>query len=193
MNSLRNIRKITLALIVMYIFGMGSLYAKSYPHAGYLKHKTFEETLEKILAPKFHYNVYGYGGSSTRDFVRLISASIQCSENYSIEELEDIFIESVETLLWAYNSNKRIRPLLIDYPVTLENLEISMSAVGVGSKSAKTRIRIAYAPVPPYQLIYYYHDLVTNKRSRTEIGEFGTYEELKARREAARGRPFLED
>lgn len=168
-------------------------YGKSYPHGGYLADQIFNRSLGEELIPKFHYGVYGYGGSSTRDFVRLVSASIYCPGDLSREELEDVFVETIEALLRAYNSNRRIRPLLVDYPLTLENLEICISAAGAYLEHPKARTRIAYVPHPPYKLIYHYYDPVTNTRDRTEIGELGTYAELKARREAARGRPFLED
>lgn len=181
-------------LILIYFIAISSVgYSRTYPNGEHLTDRIFNKTLRSNLIEKFNYSVYGYGGSSAKDFVRLISASIYCPNMLSQEELEDVFLATVETLLHAYNSNKNIRPLLVDYPLTLENLEISISASGANLEHPKSRTRIAYVPSFPYKLVYHYYDPITNKHNRTKVGEFGTYADLKARREAARGKPFLVD
>ena len=164
-----------------------------YPHGEHLTDKIFSRVSSKDLLPAYHYGRFGYGGSSSRDYVRLISASFSYEKYASKEEMEDTLIGTIEKVLHAYNTNKKIRPLLVEYPFTQQNVRIAIRAKSANAEHPDAVSWIICVPHPPFYIVYNYWDPVAGREFTTDSKQSETYAEVKARREAARGRPFLED
>ncbi len=171
-----------------------SLYGRNYPHGEHLTDKIFNQVVSKELKPKFHYGVSGYGGSSSRDYVRLIFADFDYQRHMNQDEIFDVLIETTETILRAYNSNKRIRPLLIEYPLTIENIKVIITGLDANAEHPDSVSWASTITKPPFKIACTYWDPVKRRIDRdTPPEERLPYAEVKTRREAARGKPFLVD
>ena len=156
-----------------------------YPNAMNLKHKIFQKTMKEKLAPANHYQLIGYGGHSTKEIMGLVSAHFEYRGCRTQEQMEDMLINTVETVLQAYNSNKKIRPLLVDYPMTQEHFHIIIGADYATLEHPTSIDGIYMTHREPYYLSYTHHDPVTGKPT-IKAGEFGDpYDVVKARRAAA--------
>ena len=79
----------------------------------------------KNLAKKHKMDFVGTSGGMI-DCVRMVGFSFQINRPVSRDEARYLIVDCVEELLKAFNENEKIRPFLMNYPFTEENVDIAI-------------------------------------------------------------------
>jgi len=79
----------------------------------------------KKMAKKHKMDFIGTSGGMI-DCVRMVGFSFEINRPVSRDEARYLIVDCVEELLKAFNENEKIRPFLMNYPFTEENVDIAI-------------------------------------------------------------------
>lgn len=103
--------------------------------------EVIRDTTTNQLARRYQLSPFGYGGG-IMEAVLSLSFDFQINKPLSLEEMRVLLINCEETLLGNVNSNKAIRPYLLQYPFSSSGGEI-----GIFSTVNKEELKITRRPV----------------------------------------------
>ena len=113
----------SVSVIVLLFFGYHFVLA-NIPSEDNLSIQIVDETAEKLKTKISNLHLCGWGGQQIS--AQVVYMGFQINHEIDLNSGRDLILQITNTYIDAFNSNKKFRPFIREYPFTIKNLHIDI-------------------------------------------------------------------